>query len=253
MNKLLLVFSCLLLTFLTGCVRYDVGVNFNNQQNGAIVQYIKIGEQFTSFNQSEAKKWLTSIEDRAKELQGSIKRTSPQEIAVTIPFGNGKELAEKFNQFFNPDLKTRSKSVSKDALDLVQFNSQMSLNQKNLLLFERDRLNLNVDLRALGVLSSQGKVIVNPGSLVDIKFQLNTPLAARSITSIDSLNPEKVGNILVWHLQPGQINHIEAVFVIPSYIGIGTVAIVALMVSGFYLKYKRLPLLNQPQYSPNNS
>lgn len=243
MKKILLpiIFCCLI--FLTGCVRYDVGVNFDNQQNGAIVQYIKIGEQFTSFNQSEAKKWLVSIEDRAKELQGTIKRTSPQEIAVTIPFGNGKELAEKFNRFFNPDLKTNSKSVPKDALDLVQLNSQMSLSQKNLLLFERDRLNLNVDLRALGVLSSQGKVIVNPGSLVDIKFQLNTPLGARSITNIDGLNPEKVGNLLVWHLQPGQINHIEAVFWIPSYIGIGTVAIVALMIAGFYLKYKRLPLV----------
>jgi hypothetical protein len=245
MNKLLLVFSCLLLTFLTGCVRYDVGVNFNHQQNGAIVQYIKIGEQFTSFNQSEAKKWLASIEDRTKELQGKIERTSPQEIAVTIPFGSGKELAQKFNRFFNPDLKKNSKSIPKDALDLVQLNSQISISQKNLLLFERDRLNLNVDLRALGVLSSQGKVIVNPGSLVDIKFQLNTPLGARSITNIDGLNPEKVGNVLVWQLQPGQINQIEAVFWIPSYLGIGTVAIVVLMVSGFYLKYKRLPLIYQ--------
>jgi hypothetical protein len=245
MNKLLLTFACLLLTLLTGCVRYDVGVNFDSQYKGEIVQYIKIGEQFTSFNQSEAKKWLDSIEKRTKELEGTIHRTSPQEITVTIPYGNGRDLVEKFNKFFNPNTSIKTKSVSPTGLDLVQLNSQMSLLQNNFLLFERDRLNLTVDLRALGVLSSQGKIIVSPGSLIDLKFQLNTPLGARSINNGDALSAEKLGNLLVWQLQPGQINHIEAAFWVPSPLGIGTVAIVALMVAGFYLKYKRLPLIYQ--------
>jgi hypothetical protein len=251
MNKLLLSFALLLLTFLTGCVRYDVGVNFDNQQKGEIVQYVKIGEQFTSFNQSEAKKWLSSIENRAQALHGSIERTSPQEITVTIPFGNGKELAAKFNSFFNPESSTKFKALPKGNLDLVQLNSQMSLNQKNLLLFERDRLSLNVDLRALGVLSSQGKLIVSPGSLIDLKFQLRTPWGGRSLISSDALRAEKLGNLLIWQLEPGQINHIEAVFWIPSYLGLGTVAIAALMIAGFYLKYKRLPLIDR-EFSKNN-
>lgn len=245
MNKLIFTCAFLLLTLLTGCVRYDVGINFDSQYQGAIVQYIKIGEQFTSFNQSEAKKWLTSIENRTKELDGRIDRTSPQEITVTIPFGNGRDLVEKFNNFFNPNTSNKYKAVSPDGLDLVQLNSQMSLNQTNLLLFERDRLNLNVDLRALGVLSSQGKIIVSPGSLIDLKFQLNTPLGGRSINNGDALSAEKLGNRLVWQLQPGQINHIEAAFWVPSPLGIGTVAIALLMVAGFYLKYKRLPLIYQ--------
>ena len=238
---LLPVIFCLI-TLLTGCVRYDVGVNFDHPQHGTIVQYIKIGEQLTSLSQSEAKKWLSSIEHRSRALNGKVKRVNSQEVIVTIPFSNGKELTDKFNQFFHTDTKTSSAIVS-DKVDLFNLDSQINLQQNNLILFERNNLDLTIDLRALGVLSNQGKVIVSPGSLIDLEFQLNTPLIAHNIAGEKNLKP--IQNLtkkrLVWQLQPGQINHIEAVFWLPSPLGIGAAIIIVLMLLGYILKYRRFP------------
>ena len=245
-RRWLLPLACLLLTFLTGCVRYEVGVSFEDQHHGAIVQHIKLGQQLTSLSQSEANKWLDSIEERAVNLQGKAKRISSQEITVTIPFNNGQDLTDKFNQFFKPKPQKRSRLTKSDSFDLVQLTSEMSIHQSNLLLVERDRLQLEVDLRPLGVLSNQGNIIVSPGSLIELDFILNTPWGARTIVGNNLLTPEvgKGRNQLVWHLQPGQVNKIETVFWIPSFLGLGTVVIILLIVGGFYLKYKRLPLVN---------
>jgi hypothetical protein len=240
--------GCLLsLVFLLGgCVNYNVGLNIDGQYGGSIVQKIKLGEQLTSFSLAEARKWVDSLEIRAKELGGSMKKLYSQEILVTIPFGNGKELEEKFDRFFNPN--TTDRSTAKDSnekpntFDLVKLKSNLSLKQSNLLLFERESIDLTVDLRALGVISEQGKILVNPGNLVDLKFDLNTPLGSRSLLSENALSLDRDGKKLTWQLQPGQINHIKAVFWVPSYLGIGTLAIVLLMYFSFRLKYKnKLP------------
>lgn len=238
----LLPLFCSLLVLLTGCVRYEVGVNFADQQHGEIVQYIKLGQQLTTLSQAETQEWLASIEKRAAQLSGHAKRISAQEIAVTIPFNNGKDLADKFNNFFNntAEKQVKSQAKKKEALDLVQLNSRMSINQSNLLLLERNRISLEVDLRALGVLSNQGNIIVSPGSLIDLEFVLNSPWGARSLEDNKTLTPEinQGGRQLVWHLQPGQINQIEAAFWTPSWLGLGTLAIIALSGLGFFVKYR---------------
>ena len=120
----------------------------------------------------------------------------------------------------------------------------MNLNQSNLLLLQRNRVRLTVDLRALGVLTTQGKVVVDPSSLLDLNFRLMTPWGARNVAQSENAIPLEVvreKRQLVWHLQPGEINYIEAVFWMPSPLGIGTVAIALFIVLGFYLKYKRFP------------
>lgn len=249
----LLPFAFCLLTFLTGCVRYDVGVNFEGQHRGAIIQQIKLGEQLTSFSQSEAEKWLRSIERRARKLQGKTQRVSTQEIVVTIPFSNGEELESKFNQFFNPSPQQASQSAKADAIDLVQLDSQMRLNQNNFLLVQRNHLRLSLDLRALGVLSTEDNVLVSPGSLLDLKFSLKTPWGARSQKKAENaitpaISPK--GRLLVWQLKPGQVNDIEAVFWLPSPLGIGTIVIALLILGGFYIKYKRFPWTTEPTASP---
>ncbi|WP_157867449.1 DUF3153 domain-containing protein [Gloeothece citriformis] len=238
-----LPFVCLLMLLLTGCVRYDVGINFDSQHHGQIIQHITLGQQLTSLSQTEAQKWLNSIEQRAKQLQGKAKKISPQELIVSIPFSNGQDLADKFNQFFNPKPEKVTQKVSPENLDLVQLKSEMSVRQSNLLLLERNELTLSVDLRVLGVLSNQGNIIVSPGSLVDIDLALNTPWKTQLIDPENGLSPQikNEGKQLVWHLIPGQINRIEAVFWVPSWLGIGTVGIILFIISGFYLKYRHFP------------
>ena len=238
------LFICLLL-LLTGCMRYDVGVNFQHQHRGAIVQQIRLGKQLTSFSRLEGEKWLASIAERAKKLQGKIKTVSPEEVIVTIPFNNGKELAAKFNKFFNPTQQKASQLSNFDALDLVQLQSDIWLNQSNWLLLERNKLHLKVDLRPLGVLSDGGNVIIGPGEILDLQFQLNAPWGVRKENGVEA-GVSKKANQLLWKLESGKINDIDVTFWLPSYLGIGAVFIILLMVLGFYVKYKHFPGIPQP-------
>ncbi|MGP0128352.1 MAG: DUF3153 domain-containing protein [cyanobacterium endosymbiont of Rhopalodia musculus] len=228
-----------LLTLLSGCVHYDVSVDFFQQHRGEIVQHISLAEQLTNLSQTEVNKWLDSLEKRAENLRGKAKRISPREIIVKIPFGNGKELTEKFNKFFNTPTSRLTQSLKDNDSDLVDLKAKMSLKQGNWLFLEQNLLNLEVDLRALGVLSSQGNVILSTGSLVDLEFALKAPFGLKNIVSNTSF--EKKTDQIVWELKPGQINTIEASFWVPSYLGIGTLGIILLMLIGFYAKYRHFP------------
>ena len=54
-------FVCLVLLvslLLSGCVQYDVGVNFSNQNHGELVQHIKLGQRLTSFSGDSVYEWF---------------------------------------------------------------------------------------------------------------------------------------------------------------------------------------------------
>lgn len=225
---------------LSGCVKYDVSVNFNRPSQGEIVQHIKLGERLTSFSGDSATQWLSSIEQRAKQLQGKVKR-SPEEITVSIPFDNGADLEEKFNQFFNP---VESKNSPKAVEELPTIDSKLNLSQNNLLLLLRNHLSYDLDLRSLSLIANNSNVLVSPGSVFDLEFSLNTPWGGRSIEkSENSIHPEtnSNGRQMVWKLQPGQRNHIEVVFWMPDFLGIGTVSICLFVALGIFLRYSFMP------------
>ncbi len=224
---------------LTGCVNYDVGVKFDHPNRGEIVQHIKLAERLTSFSGAPAEEWISSIERRTRQLQGKTKR-SGQNITVTIPFNNGAELEAKFNEFFNPVSKDQANSTPSDLPDI---SSHLKLNQNNLLLLVRNRLSYDLDLRSLSLISANGNVLISPGSILELKFGLNTPWGARSIEADNATTPKpaKNGRQLVWTLKPGELNHLEAVFWLPSPIGIGSVLISLFVVAGIYLRYSFMP------------
>ncbi len=231
-----------LATLLTGCVDYDVGVDFSTPYSGKITQHIKVSDKLSNLAPSDTKKWLNSLEKRSRQLKGKVKKLDSQELLLTIPFGNGAELAQKFNQLFQTTIVPND-TIPKDQVDLIQLNSQVSIHQSNLVFVERNSLDLAIDLRALGVLSQQDKIIIDPNSVANLEFQLTTPWIARSLSHTDDLQPiaNTLKKGLVWQLHPGEINHIEAVFWLPSPIGIGAAAIILLMILGFLLKYRRFP------------
>jgi hypothetical protein len=220
---------------LSGCVQYQVGVNFDHPNYGEIVQHIQLDERLIGLSGDSAKIWLDSIERRVKQLRGKAKRRSDREVTVTIPFKNGADLAEKFNAFFhyvdkeNPDNLTQT--------DLPPIDSQLSLKQNNFLLLVRNRLSFDLDLRSLSLISANTNLVVNPSSILDFEFSLNAPWGGRSIEPAENAIPaEKQGKQLIWRLQPGQINHLEAVFWLPSPLGIGTVFIILFVAVGIYLR-----------------
>ncbi|MEG3842246.1 DUF3153 domain-containing protein [Microcoleus sp. herbarium14] len=241
------LFFCLL-TLVTGCVQYDVGVNFDSQTHGEIVQHIKLGERLTSFSSDTVAEWLKSVERRVRLLDGKAKRLSDTEVLVSIPFNNGAELEDKFNQFYNPIAPTANSRVASPLeTDLPKFESHLSVKQNNLLLVLRNRLSLELDLRSLSLLSSNGSLLLSPGGLLELDFSLNTPWGAESIetTVAGALVPQSYqqGKQLVWKLKPGEVNYLEAMFWIPSPVGIGALIIALFVAAGIALKYQILPAM----------
>jgi hypothetical protein len=55
------------------------------------------------------------------------------------------------------------------------------------------------------------------------------------------LNVDLNGKQVIWTLKPGEINQLEAIFWVPSPIGIGTVIIILITALGIYLKYTFIP------------
>uniref|UniRef100_A0ACD5GX71 Uncharacterized protein n=1 Tax=Desertifilum tharense IPPAS B-1220 TaxID=1781255 RepID=A0ACD5GX71_9CYAN len=60
-----------LVTLLSGCVRYEVGVNFESPTHGEMIQHIKLADRLTSFSRTTAEDWLKSIERRTRQLQST--------------------------------------------------------------------------------------------------------------------------------------------------------------------------------------
>lgn len=108
----------------------------------------------------------------------------------------------------------------------------------------RNRLSYDLDLRSLSLISANSNLLVSPASILELDFSLNTPWGARSVEKAEnSIHPESYqkGRQIVWRVQPGQLNHLEAVFWLPSPIGIGTVVIALFVTAGIFLRYKFMP------------
>jgi len=224
---------------LSGCVDADLGINFKGQSGGEIVQRIQLLNPLTTFDGATTQQWFDTIKQRTRQLQGKTKQ-SEQEIEVTIPFDNGADLEAKLNQFFSDIFKTAETTSPESQSPLLQ--SDLRVSQQNFFFLLRHRLIYELDLRSLGLQSVSGALLFNPAeSLLNLDFSLTTPWGAHSINSIGVESEQGRGRQLVWHLQPGQLNHLEAVFWFPSPLGIGAVAIALVTAAGIYLKSNLLP------------
>lgn len=232
----------LLCLCLTGCIQYDVGITYDSQTHGELVQRIRLDGQIPAARQSTARAWLDGLERQARKLGGKVRHPSKQESLITIPFNNGKDLAAKFNRFFNPSAEERRQLWGPDLAELPAIAAQMSVRETNLLLVQRNRLSLDLDLRSLAVRAADGSLLVSPGSLLDIDFKLNTPWGVRRVDSTPAAEVgdrgafPKENRQLAWALQPGELNHLEAVFWVPSPLGLGTVAIAVIVGIGALIK-----------------
>lgn len=223
---------------LSGCVKSDVGIQFQSPNRGEIVQHIEFGERLQSSSQ-DMQAWIRAVERRAAEVGGRVQKVGNQEIAVAIPFTNSDDLEQKFNQFFAA-VFNQDQLVS--GVSLPPIAAQLTINHSNFLLVERNHLTYTVDLRSLGVLSSSGDVLISPASLFQFQFQLQTPWGARSVSKATNLRPLVLrgGKTLIWALAPGTQNTLETVFWMPNAIGIGGVVIILLVLLGRFLKYPQL-------------
>jgi Protein of unknown function (DUF3153) len=230
---------------LSGCVRYDVGVTFDSQTHGEIVQQIRLSQRLTNFSQITVQEWLDSIDRRARSLHGRTKRINDRELTVKIPFNNGAELVEKFNGFFNPTAAETDLEKTASTSEFPQLGANLNLKQNNAFVALRNRLSVDLDLRGLvAIADAENTVEIGTDSLFDIDFSLDTPWGATPMVGAkNSLKPEGNDRHLIWKLKPGQLNHFEVVFWVPSPIGIGAISIVLLIVVGHFLKHRIFPAL----------
>jgi hypothetical protein len=234
---------------LSGCVQYDLGIEFDDQTHGQITQQIQLSQQFTDLSSDEIAAWTDSIERRVHDLGGKTEFLSPQTLNVSIPFYNGAELEQKFNQFFNPVAAEADPLPQVPLTEVPQLSTQLHLNQQNFIFALRNRLNLDLDLRSLALEITDSQITIDPEGLIDLDFNLTTPWGAHIIQSTskaDGSHPLVVlakqdGKQLIWQLEPGQINHIEAIFWVPSFVGIGTVLILLFIFLGYFIRYQLFP------------
>jgi hypothetical protein len=200
---------------LTGCMDAQTNIHYASPNAGTIVQHIKLGSQLTT-----AQGWLNALESQARRLDGKVQRPSRQELNVTIPFYNGADLERKFNQLLNPPQPKGS--------DLPAIAAKLRVNTSNLILLQRHHLVYDLDLSALGVQDEDGELLLDAGSALDMSFGVTGPWGA------GGRGAQKQPGGSLWRLQSGQPNHLEANLWMPSGLGLGSAAIVGLVVAGTY-------------------
>ncbi len=231
-HRQLAILFCVIAIGLSGCVKYDTGVNFSSLNYGEIVEHIQLGEQIKSFDRQAVKTWIVSIERRTKEAEGKMERISDREFQIVIPFNNVRELVSKIDRYFNPTPVKQGRAT---------FNAHMQINQSNLLVAVRNQLIYDIDLRLLK--SSDSQTAVAAQNFVDLNFSLQSPWgvsnsdATKNIVGVKALNKDRVQ----WQLKPGELNHLDAIFWLPNPLGIGAVLIILISCGGYYFKYRQLP------------
>lgn len=226
-----LVLVSLMALLLSGCVNYDVGVHFDNQHSGQFTQTVKLGDRLAAINGISAQQWLDSLDERARKLQGNTQRLSNSELQVSIPFTTDKDFVKKFNRFFE------GQPAASDLIETPNVSAQVALQQANWLLVLRNHITLDVDLTRLGINSDEEGMLVNPGNLLDLDFHVDAPWGAKyKLRGPNAVPGEALVDGMVWHLLPGQLNHIEGYFWMPSPLGLYSLGLIGLVVGATYLK-----------------
>ena len=226
-----LVLVSLVALMLSGCVNYDVGVHFDNQHSGQITQTVKLGDRLAAINGLSAQQWLDSLDERARNLKGNTQRVSNTELQVSIPFTTDKDFVKKFNRFFE------GQPAASELTGTPNVSAQVALQQANWILVLRNHITLDVDLSSLGISSEDEGVLVNPGNLLDLDFHVDAPWGAKyKLRGPNAIPGETLVDGMVWHMLPGQLNHIEGYFWMPSPLGLSSLGLIALVVGATYLK-----------------
>jgi hypothetical protein len=232
--------------FLSGCVRYEVGMNFADANHGEWVQRIRLEKQTTSLGETIATAWFNSLEQKAETLGGQVRHPSERELLIQIPFFNASDLETKFNQFFqseNRQLEQSGGYWKKRDAKLPELESRLHIKTNNFVFRERHYLELNLDLRSLETLTNEAGISLDPEQLLDLEFRLTTPWGAQIISSegMSEAIARQQGKQLVWTLKPGEVNHLEAVFAVPNPLGTGFVGIAIFVLLGMFVKFLMLP------------
>jgi hypothetical protein len=216
------------LVLLAGCVEYDLDIRFDSQTHGQMVQHLHWVETVPP---AQLRTWQTALAARVKTVGGQVKWTEGTTATVTVPFNNGAELEQRFNQLFEGGRA----GLALPSGETV--SATLALTQGNWLVAIRNHLVLTLDFTEIPTGKTLAAPVLQGVELLTGQVQLTTPWGINPLP-LDpnaALAPDNSAN--QWPLHGGQINQIEADFWIPSPIGIGAAAIALLMAIGYGLRY----------------
>jgi hypothetical protein len=220
-HKLWRIGLLLSLLLLTGCLQYDLDIQFDSQTHGQLVQQLRWRGNVAA--NSELQEWLAVLSDRTDLVHGRTQFLDGQTFAITIPFNNGRELESKFNEFF----KAADTPFTLPSGDPI--TAEMALQQGNWLFAIDNHLALRIDLSAVPDLATTGLPLLQGQQLLDGQVTLTAPwVRSRSQTLTDSET---------WSLVPGEVNTMVVDFWVPSPIGIGAAVILLVVAIGYVVKH----------------
>lgn len=233
------------IVFLSGCVRYETGLNFKDANHGEWSQRIRLEKVPSGLSETIAASWLDSVKEKAKQFDGRVNQVSEEELWLRIPFYSAKDLETKFNQFFQPPGTLPPKGGYWSQRDQKPLNLpiRMQVQTRHGLFRERERLTLDFDFRSLKKLLTQSGLATRSDELLDLEFRLMTPAGTKVLTADGVSEPliRRQGKQLSWQLKPGQLNHLELAFTVPNYLGTGFFVVLLITLTGMLVKFLMLP------------
>lgn len=222
---------------LSGCVRDDVNLSFRDANHGTLTQRVRVSSRLVGISQVAADLWLEKLIEQTAQMGGKVQHPSERDWLLTMPFHSVQDLGQKFKQLQG---LVERQSGQPSSLKPV---SNLQITTNNLIIWQRHHLSYDLDLRSLGVLptvNNKATILIDPNDLLVLEFELKTPWGARlpkdrpAETRLPNIY--RKGRQLVWTLKPGEANHLEAVFWLPSSVGIGGGLIAGLVLVGMFLK-----------------
>ncbi|MEB3274327.1 MAG: DUF3153 domain-containing protein [Prochlorothrix sp.] len=245
---LVVVASCL-----SGCLQYDLGLRFDHQTSGAIVQTFTLTPETRSLGTGLLQEWFVSLDRQAPTVPSLGQWVTPDRYVMTIPFAGAMDLTQKFTQVIPPAATaTAAATVPQSSSTtaplaataawrgaLPPIAATLNLEQDNRLLAIHTHLNLTLDLRPLARLDRQGRSLLAPSAPLQINFSLETPWGLDWAETSPTVSPQQWGRRVIWSLPVGAVTTIETAFWLPSPVGIGSIGIGLLMLLGWGLRRLR--------------
>ena len=236
---------------LSGCVRYDLGLRFTSQTEGAIVQRITLSDDVQALTPVLGDQWFARLAHQVNPLDGWGQRLDAGSYQLTVPFYGSTDLVRKFKQVLQPSPNSPA-TVDRSASpltpspnprtqppwhgDLPALGGDIALSQDNRLVAFRNHLHLSLDLQALGSRRTQGQGVGATAGILQVAFVLDTPWGVDWARATAGVPQQHRGRRVVWLLPTGAVTDVEAVFWVPSPLGIGAIGVFLLVVGGMAVR-----------------
>lgn len=246
MARLILVAVLALLA--GGCLDTDVAIRFTDANHGQIEERIVLSDRLSQLNADAMESWKSQIEQQARQMGGSV-RESDGDVLLKVPFFNNRDLTEKFNRLVSGFQVGPQGALPEQGQSVARLTATRDC---NVLVAQRNRLSLDVDLRSLQQVSQAGMQLRQINGLLDGTLRLSAPSpivkanepsllsclfdgAANRLALVQPNNPSG-GRALEWRIDPERANHLDVAFWVPNPLGVGAILIAILVGVGLILQ-----------------